>query len=65
MKHEVDGKLSLQPGLNYVRSTKAAMAQQLGGSARAVSPLFTADDLALRVRALTRSDLAQLACIGA
>jgi len=65
VEHEDDGKLSLQLGLNYVRGMKAATAQQLVGVRKRGGPFLTADDLALRVPALTRSDLAQLARIGA
>ncbi len=65
VEHESDGKLSLRLGLNYARSLKATTALQLV-TAREANGLFgSVEDLSLRVPSLNRSDLAQLARIGA
>ena len=65
LEHEPEGSLSLRLGLNYARGLKASTASALvqarhgGGAFRGV------EDLALRVPALHRGDLAQLGRIGA
>jgi error-prone DNA polymerase len=65
VEHEPDGTVSLRLGLNYVRGLKTTTALQLV-AARTRCGLFTSvDDLSRRVPMLTRSDLAQLARIGA
>ncbi|SEG52147.1 error-prone DNA polymerase, DnaE-like [Bryocella elongata] len=65
VEHDADGSLSLRLGLNYVRGLKVAVAQQLVAVRRCGGLFRNVDDLALRVPALNRSDLAQLARIGA
>src|SRR6201996_6048139 len=65
VEHEPDGSLSLRLGLNYVRGLKATTAEAIVSARRYGGPFQSADDLGLRVPALTRSDLAQLARIGA
>ncbi|SNS24306.1 error-prone DNA polymerase, DnaE-like [Granulicella rosea] len=65
IEHEPDGKRSLRLGLNYARSLKTTTALQLVEARNAGGPFQSTEDLALRVPALTRSDLAQLARIGA
>jgi error-prone DNA polymerase len=60
-----EGRLELRLGLNYVRGLKAMTAQQLVAVRRAGGVFRSVDELALRVPALSRSDLAQLARIGA
>ncbi len=64
VEHEAFDVLSLRLGLNYARSLKAATAEKLV-AARADGPFLSVDDLARRVPALNRGDLAQLARIGA
>ena len=63
IEHEPGG-LSLRLGLNYAHGFKAATARQLV-EARRFGLFMGVDDLTRRVPALTRSDLAQLARIGA
>ena len=64
VEHEADGSLSLRLGLNYVRSLKASTAACLVEERR--SGVFKSiEDLAGRVPLLSRSDLRQLARIGA
>jgi error-prone DNA polymerase len=65
VEHEPEGSLSLRLGLNYVRSLKAASASQLVAARTAGGDFVSVEDLARRVPALNRSDLAQLARIGA
>ncbi len=64
IEHEAFDILSVRLGLNYVRALKAATAFELV-AARKAGLFLSVEDLALRVPALTRSDLAQLARIGA
>ena len=65
VERESNGSLSLRLGLNYVRTLKATTASLLV-AAREKGGLFqSVEDLALRVPILNRSDLAQLARIGA
>ena len=64
VEHEPDGSLSLRLGLNYVRSLKAACAASLV-SERGASGFASIEDLVGRVPSLHRSDLRQLARIGA
>ncbi len=65
VEHEAGGSLSLRLGLNYTRSLKANAAAQLVASRTAAGPFRSVEDLAQRVSSLHRSDLAQLARIGA
>ncbi len=65
VEREADGSLSLRLGLNYTRSLKATTALQLVTARNADGPFQSVEDLALRVPALHRGDLAQLARIGA
>ena len=65
VEHEAFDCLSLRLGLNYARSLKAATASQLVAARVAGGPFQSVEDLALRVPSLNRSDLAQLARIGA
>ena len=65
VEHEANGSLSLRLGLNYARSLKATTAAQLVAARHTDGPFSSVEELALRVPALNRSDLAQLARIGA
>jgi len=65
VEHERNGSLSLRLGLNYARTLKATTASLLVAARSAGSPFLSVEDLALRVPTLNRSDLAQLARIGA
>jgi len=65
VEHEPNGSLSLRLGLNYVRSLKAVTAATLVASRDADGRFLSIEDLSHRVPLLTRSDLAQLARIGA
>ena len=65
MEHEADASISLRLGLNYARSLKATTAAKLVDARNANGPFLSVEDLALRVPALNRGDLAQLARIGA
>ena len=65
VEREPSGSLSLRLGLNYARSLKAATAWQLVHARHARGPFQSVEDLSLRVPALNRGDLAQLARIGA
>ncbi len=65
VEHEADGSLSLRLGLNYARNLKASTAQQLVTARNSEGPFQSVEDLSWRVPALNRSDLAQLARIGA
>jgi error-prone DNA polymerase len=65
VEHEAFDCLSLRLGLNYARSLKAMTAAQLVTARNAGGPFQSVEDLAVRVPALNRSDLAQLARIGA
>ena len=65
IEHEPDGSLSLRLGFNYVRSMKATVAEAIVAERNRGGPFGTAHDLALRVPALRRGDLAQLGRIGA
>jgi error-prone DNA polymerase len=65
IEHEASGSLSLRLGLNYARSLKAMTAVSLVNARKANGLFSNVEDLALRVPALNRSDLAQLARIGA
>ena len=65
VEHEANGSLSLRLGLNYARSLKATTAAQLVAARHTDGPFSSVEELALRVAALNRSDLAQLARIGA
>jgi error-prone DNA polymerase len=64
LEHEASGSLSLRLGLNYVRGLKASSAAALV-RVREAGSFQSVDDLAARVPALTRNDLAQLARVGA
>lgn len=65
VEREPGGSLSLRLGLNYARSLKAATAAHLVASRKAGGSFLNVQDLANRVPSLSRSDLAQLARIGA
>jgi error-prone DNA polymerase len=65
VEHEPDGVLSLRLGLNYARGLKATTAAALVAARDAGGPFCNVEDLAHRVPLLNRSDLAQLARIGA
>jgi error-prone DNA polymerase len=65
VEHENNGSLSLRLGLNYTRSLKAATASILVAARRIGGRFQSVEDLAMRVPALNRGDLAQLARIGA
>ncbi len=65
IEHEAFDILSVRLGLNYARTLKTATASQLVAARNVGGPFEGVEDLALRVPLLTRSDLAQLARIGA
>jgi error-prone DNA polymerase len=65
VEHEQDGTLSLRLGLNYVRGLRADTAAALLQARKQTGPFRNIEDLAYRVPELKRSDLAQLARIGA
>jgi error-prone DNA polymerase len=65
VERENNGKASLRLGLNYVRGLKATAALQLVAARNRDGLFASVDDLSRRVPMLTRSDLAQLARIGA
>ena len=65
IEHEAFDILAVRLGLNYVRTLKASTALQLVAARMEGGPFESVEDLALRVSRLTRSDLAQLARIGA
>ncbi len=65
VEHEANGSLSLRLGLNYARTLKTATASLLVATRNAGGPFLSVEELALRVPTLNRSDLAQLARIGA
>ena len=65
IEHDVDGALSLRLGFNYARSLKAVTAQQLVLARETGGTFRDIEDLSRRVPVLNRSDLAQLARIGA
>ncbi|MBB5055614.1 error-prone DNA polymerase [Granulicella aggregans] len=65
VEREPSGSLSLRLGLNYARSLKASTALQLVSARHSRGPFQSVEDLSLRVPALNRGDLAQLARIGA
>ncbi|MFC6645665.1 DNA polymerase III subunit alpha [Granulicella cerasi] len=65
IEHEPDGSRSLRLGLNYVRGLHADLAQVIVASRTLYGPFRSVDDLHQRVPRLNRSDLAQLARIGA
>jgi error-prone DNA polymerase len=65
LEHETSGSLSLRLGLNYARGLKTSSAVQLIAERNHGGLFQSIEDLALRVPILNRSDLAQLARIGA
>lgn len=65
IEHEPNGSLSLRLGLNYARGLKAVTSIQLVTLREIGGPFKSVEDLSFRVPALSRSDLAQLARIGA
>jgi error-prone DNA polymerase len=65
LEHEAGDELVLRLGLNYARGLKAQTAMQLVQARRAGGAFQSVEDLALRVRALGRGELSQLARIGA
>ncbi len=64
VEHEHDGSLSLRLGLNYVRTLRSHTVEEMV-TARQAGAFLGVEDLAQRVPSLNRSDLAQLARIGA
>jgi error-prone DNA polymerase len=65
VEHEADGSMSLRLGLLYARGLKRLTAEALT-EARGQGEVFASvEDLSLRVPALNRGELAQLARIGA
>lgn len=65
VEHQADGSLSVRLGLTYARGLKQRTAEALTRARSAGGPFLTLEDLSLRVPALNRGDLAQLARIGA
>ena len=65
VEREAFDVLALRLGLNYARSIKVRTAEQLVRERKAGGLFRSVEDLAARVPALTRADLAQLARIGA
>ena len=65
VEHEAFDVLALRLGLNYARTLKATTAAQLVAARSLDGSFQSVEDLALRVPALNRGDLAQLARIGA
>jgi error-prone DNA polymerase len=65
VEHEADGSLSLRLGLIYARGLKRQTADALVHARLHGGPFRTVDDLSQRVIALNRSDMTQLARIGA
>ena len=65
VEHEAFDALSMRLGLNYARTLKATTATALVQARSTAGPFCSVEDLAQRVPALNRSDLAQLARIGA
>jgi error-prone DNA polymerase len=65
VEHERDGSLSLRLGLNYAKGLTAATAAAIVEERETAGSFESIEDLARRVAALNRNDLAQLARIGA
>ena len=65
VEHEENGSLSLRLGLIYARGLKRQTAEALLHARNSGGPFLSVEDLSLRVAALNRSELAQLARIGA
>jgi error-prone DNA polymerase len=65
IEHEADGSLSLRLGLIYARGLKRQTADAIVHARRQGGLFHTVDDLSQRVIALNRSDMTQLARIGA
>ena len=65
VEHEPEGSLSLRLGLNYVRGLTANAAAQVIEARRSGGRFQDIEDFTLRVPALNRSGLTQLARIGA
>jgi error-prone DNA polymerase len=65
VEHEAGDELSLRLGLNYARGLKAQTAMQLVQARRKHGAFKSVEELVLRVPALNRSELSQLARIGA
>jgi len=65
IEHEPDGSLSLRMGLGYAKRLRKQSAEALVASRTNGGPFRSTEDLALRVPALDRKELAQLARIGA
>jgi error-prone DNA polymerase len=65
VEHEPDGSLSLRMGLRYAKGLRQAVGQALVAARQHEGPFRSAEDLALRVPALSRQELNLLARIGA
>ena len=65
LERQENGSLSLRLGLNYARGLKSTTATELVAARQSGGPFQSVEDLALRVSALSRGDLTQLARIGA
>jgi error-prone DNA polymerase len=65
VEHEVDGSLSLRIGLRYAKRLRKISAEALSQNRKKDGPFQSAEDLALRVPLLGKSELTSLAYIGA
>jgi error-prone DNA polymerase len=65
LEQEPGGELSLRIGLNYAKGLRQSSAEALLDARASGGPFNSAEDLALRVPALNRRELAALARIGA
>jgi error-prone DNA polymerase len=65
VEDEADGSLSLRLGLIYTRGLKRRTAEAVAYARHSGGPYLSVEDLSLRVPALNRGELAQLARIGA
>jgi error-prone DNA polymerase len=65
IEREDDGALSVRLGLGYAKGLAKTTAQAIVASRNTDGPFWSAEDLALRVPALSRRELTRLAQIGA
>ncbi|HZZ40779.1 MAG TPA: error-prone DNA polymerase [Acidobacteriaceae bacterium] len=65
LEHEPEGALSLRLGLGYARGLRQQLGESLAAARRKDGPFRSVDELALRVPALNRKEIALLANIGA
>jgi error-prone DNA polymerase len=65
VEHEPDGSLALRMGLRYAKGLREKVAQELVVARLREGPFGSAEDLALRVPALSRQEMTLLARIGA